>query len=142
MARIKNLFVSLVVVAMLSSTAPAQSPYPYAVLSWQKPKSPTTGNVLVATTFQVYAGLYQGVRSWPHGFTDSTDYGREYMFWANLGTNFNPRIRWQVVYYVPAFTMRDPLNGDWWVVYSDFNVLQHGPGAGGVSGRITWRYWH
>ena len=51
-------------------------------------------------------------------------------------------LRWQVVYFVPGFWMRDPLNGNWWYVYADITVLQHGPGAGGVSGNITWRYWH
>lgn len=141
MNKIQNVMV-LVLSIVFSSAAVAQSPYPYAVLSWLQPKSPTTNNVLTPATFDVYAGLYQGVQRWTHGFTDSTDYGREYMFWADLGSNFNQSIRWQVVYYVPAFVMRDPINGDWWVVYSDFVTLQHGPGAGGVSGNITWRYWH
>lgn len=141
MNRIQNALVPALFV-VLSSSAVAQSQFPYAAISWSQPKSPTTNNVLIPTTFRVNAALYQGVRHWTHGFTDSTDYGREYMFWADLGSTFNPRIRWQVVYYVPAFIMRDSLNGDWWVVYSDFIVLNHGPGAGGVSGRIAWRYWH
>ena len=138
----KKALYSLVLAAMLVSYASAQSPYPYAAIVWSQPKSPTTNNVLVPATFRLNAAMYQGVRRWTHGFSDSTDYGREYMFWADLGTNFKTRVPWQVVYYVSAFLARDPLNGQWWVVYSDFTTLNHGPGAGGVSGRITWRYWN
>ena len=141
MNRIQNVLIPALFV-FLSTPAIAQSPYPYASIVWSQPRSPTTGNVLTPTTFTLNAALFQGVRSWSHGFSDSTDYGREYMFWADLGSQFNPRIPWQVVYVVNAFLMRDPINGNWWVVYSDYTTLNHGPGAGGVSGRITWRYWH
>jgi hypothetical protein len=138
----KKIFGVLALLMVFAAYAPAQSPYPYAAIVWSQPKSPTTNNVLTPTTFNLRAALYQGVRRWSHGFTDSTDYGREVMFWADLGTNFNTNVPWQVVYTVDAFLAQDPLSGEFWVIYSDFTTLHHGPGAGGVSGRITWRYFH
>jgi len=136
----KKVLFSLVLAAMLVSNAAAQ--FPYAAIVWNQPRSPTTNNVLTPATFTLNAALYQSVNVWSHGFSDSTDYGREYMFWADLGTKFNPRTPWQVIFVVNAFLARDPVNGDWWVVFSDYTALNHGRGAGGVSGRITWRYWH
>lgn len=133
----KNL-ISLALVVLFASQAAAQ--FPYAEISWPKPKSPTTNNVLLPATFHLNAVLVQGARRWPHGFWDSTDYGREYLFWANLGTDFKTRVPWRVSYNVDAFLAEDPLNGNLWVVYSDYGTLYHGAGAGGVSGRITWRY--
>ena len=131
---------ALVLVAIFASQAAAQ--FPYAEINWSQPKSPTTNNVLVPATFHLNAALVQGPRRWWHEFWDSTDYGREHLFWADLGTDFKTRVPWRVSYSVDAFLARDSLNGDLWVVYSDYGTLYHGPGAGGVSGEITWRYFH
>ncbi len=134
------MFCSLIVIAIFTSSVAAQ--FPYAVISWSEPKSPTTNNVLIPTTFKLYAGLYQGIRMWDHGFTDSTDYDQEVMFWADLGDDFKIHVPWQVAYYVEAFLAVDSLNGDLWVVFSEVKVLHHGAGPGGVEGTITWKYWH
>lgn len=136
----KKALMSFLFVALFAASAAAQ--YPYAAIVWSQPRSPTTGNVLSPATFNLVAGLFQGVRVWDHGFTDSTDYGREYMWWADLGASFSLTRPWQVVYTVDPFIARDPVTGEYWLLYSDIDVLSHGPGTGGVSGRITWQYMH
>ncbi len=136
----KRALMSLLFVVLFSISAVAQ--YPYAAIVWSRPESPSTGNVLSPATFTLAAGLFQGVNVWDHGFSDSTDYGREYMWWADLGAKFSLTRPWQVVYEVAPFVARDPITGEFWIVYSDIDTLSHGPGVGGVSGRITWRYIH
>ncbi len=136
----KKLLCGMFLVAAFASSAVAQ--YPYAAIVWNQPRSPSTGNVLSPATFTLAAGLFQGVSVWEHGFRDSTDYGREYMFWADLGASFSLTRPWQVVYIVDPFIARDPVTGEYWLLYADVAVLSHGPGTGGVSGRITWRYMH
>ena len=131
---------SLLFVVLFSVQTIAQ--YPYAAIVWDRPESPTTGNVLSPATFTLHAGLLQGVNSWAHGFSDFTDYNRETMFWADLGEKFSLTRPWQVVFWVNPFLARDSVTGEYWMLYSDIDTLEHGPGTGGVSGRITWRYIH
>lgn len=127
-------------IALLAfSTVAYAQPYAYAKISWIQPRSPITNNVLQPARFQVYALLAHGARAHPHGFSDSTDYGAEYLFWADVDLG---RLPWRVIYYVAPFWAHDQLANQWWLIDGGPPAtLMHGPGGGGVHGRIRWEYW-
>lgn len=133
----KRVLLSVVLLVAFATVSRAQVAVCH--LAWSQPQSPTTGNTLSPATFQVTAALVQGTNIWSHGFSDSTDYGRETMFWADIWQTWNPNLPWQVAYYVPGFDMTDPITGDRWRVYGQLQTL-HNPGGSSytVSGNIAW----
>ena len=130
---------AITVVLLAVATVAHAQPFAYARITWPQPRSPTTDNVLRPAQFQVYAVLVHQNAAHQHGFRDTTDYGAEYMFWTNVDLGRSP---WRVIYYVAPYWAWDQRANRWWLIDGGPpRALMHGPGGGGVRGRITWEYW-